>query len=262
MTRFRISLIVVSFVLVPLGHAEIDPASIVGAWLFDETGGKVAKDSSENGNDGDLVGGAKWVKGKFGNAIELNGKDAWVTVPEIGPLEDFTLLKWFNSTGRVGMWRCFFNRDGWAPGFVHYQFRPDNKMEMAIHSNNPVRHPGWLNSAFTADKNILNEWFHIAVAYSSNEESVRVYFDGELDAEGKWGPLPGEFGPGRIGSWDGGGREWEGMFDEMILFDVALAEADIQMLMEDGLEAALAVEPADKLATNWGEIKSGRTQNR
>lgn len=262
MTRFRISLIVVSFVLVPLGHAEIDPASIVGAWLFDETGGKVAKDSSENGNDGDLVGGAKWVRGKFGNAIELNGKDAWVTVPEIGPLEDFTLLKWFNSTGRVGMWRCFFNRDGWAPGFVHYQFRPDNKMEMAIHSNNPVRHPGWLNSAFTADKNILNEWFHIAVAYSSNEESVRVYFDGELDAEGKWGPLPGEFGPGRIGSWDGGGREWEGMFDEMILFDVALAEADIQMLMEDGLEAALAVEPADKLATNWGEIKSGRTQNR
>ena len=262
MTRFTISLIIVGFMFAQLSNAEIDPQSIVGAWLFDETNGKVAQDSSDNGNDGNLVGGAKWAKGKFGNAIELNGKDAWVTVPEIGPLEDFTLMKWFNSTGRVGLWRCFFNRDGWAPGFVHYQFRPDNKMEMAIHSNNPVRHPGWPDSDFTADKDILDEWFHLAVAYSSNDEEVRVYFDGELDAEGKWGPLPGAFGPGRIGSWSGGGREWEGLFDEMLLFDVALAEDDIQMLMDNGLEATLAVEPAGKLTTNWGAIKLGRTQSR
>ncbi|MDE0690289.1 MAG: LamG domain-containing protein [Candidatus Poribacteria bacterium] len=262
MARLTISLIIVGFMFAHLCNAEIDPGSIVGAWLFDETGGKVAKDSSDNGNDGDLVGGAKWVKGKFGNAIELNGKDAWVTVPAIGPLDDFTLMKWFNSTGRVGLWRCFFNRDGWAAGYVHYQFRPDNKMEMAIHSNNPVRHPGWPDSDFTADKDILDKWFHLAVAYSRTGKFVRVYFDGELDAEGNWGPLAGEFGPGRIGSWSGGGREWEGLFDEMLLFDVALEEADIQMLMEEGLEATLAVEAAGKLATNWGKIKLGRTHSR
>ena len=114
MNRFTISLIIIGFMFAHVSIAEVDPGSIVGAWLFDETGGKIAKDSSDNGNDGDLVGGAKWVKGKFGNAIELNGKDAWVTVPEIGPLDDFTLMKWFNATGRVGLWRCFFNRDGWA----------------------------------------------------------------------------------------------------------------------------------------------------
>ena len=57
-------------------------------------------------------------------------------------------------------------------------------------------------------------------------------------------------------------REWEGLFDEMLLFDVALEEEDIQMLMENGLEATLAVEPAGKLTTNWGKIKSGQTQSR
>ena len=253
-----ISLSMVVLMFAEFSSAEIDPKSIVGAWLFDEVSGKVAKDSSGNDYDGNLVGGAKWAKGKFGNAIELNGTDAWVTVPEIEALENFTLVKWFNSTGRVGQWRCFFNRDGWSAGFVHYQFRPDNKMEMAIHSNNPVRHPGWQDSDFTADKGILNKWYHLAVAYSSEDESVRVYFDGELDAEGKWGPLAGEFGPGRIGSWDGSGREWEGLFDEMILFDVALEEADIQMLMDNGLDATLAVEPTDKVATLWGELKQDR----
>lgn len=133
MKRFIIFTIVIGFMIVQFSHAEIDPTTVVGAWLFNESDGKVAADSSDMNNDGNLVGGAKWVKGKFGNAIELNGTDAWVTVPQIAPLEDFTLLKWFNSTGRVGMWRCFFNRNGWAAGFVHYQFRPDNKMEMAIH---------------------------------------------------------------------------------------------------------------------------------
>ena len=262
MIRFIISLTIIGCMFLRLSNAEIDPKSIVGAWLFDETSGKIAKDSSDNNNDGTVVGGAKWVKGKFGSAIELNGTDAWVAVPEIGPLEEFTLIKWFNSTGRVNMWRCFFNRDGWAPGFVHYQFRPDNKMEMAIHSNSPVGHPGLSDSSFTADESILNKWFHLAVAYSSIDESVRVYFDGELDIEDRWGPWTGEFGPGRIGSWDGGGREWEGLFDEMILFDVALEQSDIQTLMDNGLIGTVAVEPTDKLATYWGEIKLGQTQNR
>ena len=59
MIRFTISLIIVGFMFVHLGNADIDPESIVGAWLFDEASGKVAKDSSDKGNDGDLVGGAE-----------------------------------------------------------------------------------------------------------------------------------------------------------------------------------------------------------
>ena len=257
MKRLTICAFVLGFMVVNFSAAEIDPTTIVGASLFDESDGKVATDSSDMGNDGDLVGGAKWVKGKFGNAVELNGTDAWLNVPQIASLADFTILKWFNSTGRVGMWGCFFNRNGWTNGYVHYQFRPDNKMEMAIHSNNPVRHPGWEESKFIAEAGILNKWHHLAVAYSSTEETVRVYFDGKLDAEGKWGPLPGEFGPGRIGSWDGGSREWEGMFDEMLLFNVSLEEDDIVMLKENGLEGSLAVEATNKAATIWGQIKVG-----
>ena len=44
----------------------------------------------------------------------------------------------------------------------------------------------------------------------------------------------------------------------MIRFDVALAEADIQMLMDNGLDATLAVEPTDKVTTIWGELKQDK----
>lgn len=52
------------------------------------------------------------------------------------------------------------------------------------------------------------------------------------------------------------------MFDEMILFDVALEEGDIQSLMDNGLEATLAVDPVGKVATVWGDVKMGLMQNR
>ena len=31
-----------------------------------------AEDASGNGNDGEIDGGSKWIKGKFGDAIELD----------------------------------------------------------------------------------------------------------------------------------------------------------------------------------------------
>jgi hypothetical protein len=43
-----------------------------GLWLLDEGSGKVAKDSSGNGNHGEIFE-AKWVEGKYGSALEFDG---------------------------------------------------------------------------------------------------------------------------------------------------------------------------------------------
>ena len=49
--------------------------------LFEEGQGDVTKDISGNGYQGNISVGAKWTKGKFGNALEFNGKDGDVQVP-------------------------------------------------------------------------------------------------------------------------------------------------------------------------------------
>ena len=41
-------------------EAAIDKASIVGIWLFDEGSGNKVKDSSDNGNHGNLVNKPEW----------------------------------------------------------------------------------------------------------------------------------------------------------------------------------------------------------
>ena len=47
-----IGLIAICFCLTRAIYADVDFDACVGMWLFDEGGGKVAKDQTENGNDG------------------------------------------------------------------------------------------------------------------------------------------------------------------------------------------------------------------
>jgi len=60
--------------------AQIDN-SLVLYLPFDEGTGDIAKDGSGNGNDGVLNGKPKWVEGKYGSALEFDGKTNYVEVP-------------------------------------------------------------------------------------------------------------------------------------------------------------------------------------
>ena len=66
-------------------EAAIDKGSIVGIWLFDEGSGNKAKDSSDNGNHGNLVNKPEWDNdGKFGKALSFEtAKSSYVLVPPI-----------------------------------------------------------------------------------------------------------------------------------------------------------------------------------
>ena len=75
-------------------HA-IDVNSMVGAWLFDEGVGNLAKDSSKIGNHG-TIHDAKWTGGKFGGALEFSGKE-WVEVPDapdLNPTDKMSISVW------------------------------------------------------------------------------------------------------------------------------------------------------------------------
>ncbi len=227
--------------------AEITEEMIVAAWIFDGD----AKDISGNGFDGELQGG-KFVDGKIGKAIELNGSSEWITIGKaMGSFEEVTLAHWVKSTGRENDWRTFFNNAGWKDGDIHYQLHPNNKVEFSIRGN-PGGNDTFANFAVAGGE--MNKWIHITTAYSATEKKIRFYINGELDAEHNWGGNPGVLDPGKIGSWDGQ-RHWQGLFDEFVIFNTVLSEADIKSVMNDGIEGGLAVDPKQKLAITWGSLK-------
>ncbi len=145
------------------GVAEISEDMIVGAWLFDGD----AKDMSANGFDGEAVGG-KYVEGKIGQAIELNGTTEWVTISKkMGSFEEITFAHWVKCTGRDGAWRTFYNVTGWKGGDIHYQLHHDNRVEFSINGN-PGGNDQFATFRVTGEE--LNKWIHIATAYSAIEK--------------------------------------------------------------------------------------------
>jgi len=55
-------------------HAmSLDSATLEAMWLFDETSGNVAMDSSGHDRHGDLQGGSEWADGVFGGSYSPDG---------------------------------------------------------------------------------------------------------------------------------------------------------------------------------------------
>lgn len=69
---------------------------LVAHWSFDDGEGEIAKDSSGNGNHG-KVHGAKWVEGKTGRALQLDGVNDYVEIPDsrsLHPQNAITVEAW------------------------------------------------------------------------------------------------------------------------------------------------------------------------
>lgn len=74
---------------------------LVSAWLFEEASGQEARDSVGE-NHGEIKGGAERVNGQVGKALEFNGVDAFVEIPDDKTLQipgAITVAAWMNGTG-------------------------------------------------------------------------------------------------------------------------------------------------------------------
>jgi hypothetical protein len=105
----------------------------------------------------------------------------------------------------------------------------------------------------------LDTWTHFAATYDRVEGMLRTFVNGELITEtGRAGdPSPGDAAV-TIGNWNDSSN-FVGVIDEVAIFNVALEAEDILEIATNGLQELLAgsasVEPFDKLAGTWGDLK-------
>ena len=217
-----------------------------------------AEDASGNGNDGEIDGGSKWVKGKFGDAIELDA-GAFVELQvsdslhgDIFKADPFTISAWvkpnFEGTTWEHIWRSLPSASGHNTFFL-------NKDQGLLSWRGQVA--GWTVLCQT-DPGIVekDQWLHVVV--QGDGEKFRIYADGEKVAETDFQETRGNNVTYRLGGT--GGETFAGIMDDYAVFIRALDEDEISLIME-GVETFLPVEPQDKLATRWADIKrSGSTQ--
>ncbi len=251
-----VSLLVINLSFIVTSFAQIDFNRCVGMWLFNEGSGSVAKDTSGKGNDGKIEGGAKWVNGKFGKALSLDGSDDYVEIPHDDSLmvgSEHTIALWFkldqtpNDNGIV-------TKDDWAPGFWW------NATIIRHHTHDPAGTLHYIDANWNPDTN----WHHVAATWDGEE--FGVYLDADEIGSGisardlGRNPLtdkPLLFGiylaTGQHGNW---GQFLAATIDDVAIFNAALSDREIESIMNVGLEKAAGIEPSNKLTTTWANIKN------
>ena len=243
----------VAGVLTVPSYAEIDTETIVGYWNFDEGAGKVAKDSSVNKFNGELMGSPKWVGGKIGKALEFDGIGDYIEVSDIITPGFATFACWFKKTGPGSGGVPRIHSGGGAPWSIEYGIgntHQSNQLQFyfAFQDGSTA---GWL--PFFEPKEDI--WYHTAISYDGTW--VIAYVDGkEVYSSQDWAGKKLNQDISRLGGGGFQGGQWDffqGVIDEPILFNVALKEEDVKNLMS-GKWAS--VEPSGKLTTTWSGIKA------
>jgi hypothetical protein len=240
-------------------YAKIDPKTAVGAWTLDEGSGNIVKDSSGNKNDGTLTDAPKWVGGHSGNALEFSGAAGYVNCGNAASLnitKTITVMGWVKPNA-IGKWQRFASRGEYNTGWM-IGITDAGKPDLTVTNSSG----GFLTMYGKATLEI-GKWYHIAGVTDSDGKKAYIYLNGVLDNDpvAYSGEMMNPNVPTVIGkSWGlaaAGDNSYifNGIVDEVAIFNVAIAGDDIKNLMNNGINTA-AVSPSGKSAITWGEIKA------
>ncbi|MFC1635813.1 LamG-like jellyroll fold domain-containing protein [Planctomycetota bacterium] len=213
---------------------EIDP-TLIGWWRFDEGSGAIANDSSGNGNVGTFNGDPQWVPGHSGYALEFDGSGDWLDCGEdpIFQIKDAVTVAAWIKVGAQGIdHKIGGNQDGANGGYkmtIHH-----NRVEFEIRT---ATNSAGLNRNVSGGAEIMVDvWYHVTGVYSLGGGYIRTYVNGVLDREmsttDTLGASPGSF---KIGCepFTTGLYNFNGVMDDLRIYNRALTEADILAAMED-----------------------------
>jgi hypothetical protein len=211
------------------GLGAVASAEIMGHWKLDEGSGDTVADISGNDNHG-TIENAVWGKGKSGAALEFNGTDARVLVPDSPSLHP--------ATGEItiGAWvKVAADTSGWsaAASIVHknggYQWavEPAGSLWFGVWG-------GALRSTGNYDFNAhIEEWHHVAVTFVDASNATVIYVDGEVNSQGSvTAAIDVTTNPVYLGWKQDGNGYFHGTIDEVVVDDSAYTQAQVLEIMK------------------------------
>lgn len=199
-----------------------------------------------------LVCGNAYAQGStFVNALLFDGNEDYVTVGSDATLiltDSLTIEAWVSPTGPGS------GPDG-AGGIV---VNKEGEYELARFSDGTIRwalantNPGWV---FVDTQHVIpeNEWVHLAVVYDLT--TITTYANGDLVHVLSGSGSIGDFHPGeedfRIGGRQNQSQSFDGLIDEVRIWNVARTQSEIQVTMNDTLSAAYYATPDSGLVGYW-----------
>jgi hypothetical protein len=210
--------VVLDFVLVE--SVPLPPGCV--AWW--PAGGNVQ--DAQGNHDGTLVNGAGFAAGAVGQAFELDGTNAYLSVPDDAAwtlgTNDFTLEFWVNfrslATNELGLPEAIFVGHDEGGGSLSKWFFALGERLLNFHVNSPALGAQFLVQA--PFDPALDTWYHLAVVRTGT--NVLVYTNGvAAGADTFPDAIPDAAAPLTLGQAEGLGY-LDGWLDEVTLYSRAL----------------------------------------
>lgn len=227
----------------------IDP-NLVGWWKFDEGSGTAANDSSGHNNNGTVYGEAARTSGQIDGALNFDGIDDYVDVPDNDNSLDIpnqmTITAWVKINNRSNYY-CIATKQ---PGGTAPASNPGN-YEFTIE---PIGLLIFKHQTGTGDTLSLYEstsvvplgtWQHVAVTVKKGD-SVKFYINGASAGAFSQTATFGIVNNNsvRIGSRRDSWGWFYGGIDDVQIYNRALSDAEIQQVYYDGARKASNPVPA------------------
>jgi hypothetical protein len=228
-------LVLISMFVLPSALAGADPGDGKAAgWHLDEGSGSTIFDSSGNGHDGTINGAAWYPDGRTGRALSFNGVDDYVQLPPANQIlngDAFTVHLWFKTNvnhpvygGTEGRLVNFHRVD---PGNNSMSalalYVEENKVGLLYYNENNTH--VWVKYDACYYDDI---WHSLAVTHDMS--MYRLYLDGievasQNDTFSDFGSMNA-----LMGSYDGMSRFYNGVLDEVNIWNRTLSADEIAAL--------------------------------
>jgi concanavalin A-like lectin/glucanase superfamily protein len=253
-------------------EAAVAPTSgLIGEWKLDETNGTTAADT-KNGFNATVQGGAAFVAGKLGNALNLNNGTAgtggkYAQMPSNATLDNvqegnYTISAWFfpstippDATADNRHWAIvakasphmglLYNASG---KFLARHYLTGTVGEQAT---SPTSYP-------------VGAWYHVASTVSKTTGTVKVYVNGVFQDQASFAPgtAAEEYGttPFQIGK---SGTFWaaNGKVDQVRIYNRELTATEIADLFHETVSATrplpVGISSTDAIGDGPGNDASG-----
>jgi hypothetical protein len=166
--------------------------------------------------------------GRVSNGLGFDGIDDGVVLNSSllsANTNELTYELWLKPY-QLGGFSALLNHENWSTGYVHFQFHGNN-IGFDVNGGN--------DNVFSYAFN-TNTWYHVALVYSSTAHTLKFYVNGLLldTVTNNSFPIIAGNVPINMGSW-ANGRYFNGVMDEVRIWNVARTQSEIQSNMNSEL---------------------------
>jgi len=254
--------LILGLLLTPMmiGVARLRDDTVSLYMPLDEGKGNTVKDYSKNGKTGELNEDPKWVDGKFGKALEFDGKSNFVKIEDTADFsfqadKGITICAWvkviktaldahgqsrqpivMKGNGGDGWEYALYVHDGFQAGFSAWNC-----------GGSGVSEP-------SGGPSIGGDWHAVCGSFEPKEGS-KAYVDGELVAEGADnGNEPCDGNANVFIAHREDGQFLNAIIDEVRIWPYIVDPKTLKASMSAPL-GGQAINPQNHLTTTWGTIK-------